>query len=304
MKWLELTVEAPREFAEPLTAIFLKYGHAGVAVEEQGGFNPDEGEQPPENTLVKIMTYLPLDNTTKSRENGIDVGVKLLSQIGPVSSLKRREIDEADWEHAWKEHFHVLRIGTRIVIVPTWRVYDSGPGDIVVSLDPGMAFGTGHHPTTAMCLAVLDELLLPGCAVLDVGCGSGILSIASAKLGAKEVIGLDVDTVAVEVATTNVKQNNVSDVVSVRRGTLPLQSTRPSGYDLVVANISAVVIEQLAGEMVSALRPGGTILISGLLVEKVRQVLDRFEEIGLSVCRQEVDGDWAALSLIQEPDQI
>ncbi len=304
MKWLELTVEATREFAEPLTAVFLKYGHAGVAVEEQGGFNPDEGEQPPENTLVKIMTYLPLDKTTKSRENGIDVGVKLLSQIGPVSPLTRREVDEADWEHAWKEHFHVLRVGTRIVIVPTWREYTSGPGDIIVKLDPGMAFGTGHHPTTAMCLAILDELLLPGCAVLDVGCGSGILSIASAKLGAKEVIGLDIDTVAVKVAKTNVKQNNVSDVVLVRRGTLPLPRTRPSGYDFVVANISAVVIEQLAGEMVKALRPGGTILISGLLVEKIRQVLDRFEEFGFSVCRQEIDGDWAAVSLMQGPGTI
>ena len=176
-KWLELSVQAPREFVEPLTSLFLKYGHAGVAVEEPGGFNPDEGESPPDSGHVRVMTYLPVGPTTRSREDGIDVGVRLMAQLGPVSKLQRREVDETEWQDSWREHFHTLHVGSRTVIVPTWRSYDPEEGDVVIELDPGMAFGTGHHPTTTMCLVALEELVKPGCSVLDLGCGSGILSI-------------------------------------------------------------------------------------------------------------------------------
>ena len=226
-KWLELSVQAPREFVEPLTSLFLKYGHAGVAVEEPGGFNPDEGESPPDSGHVRVMTYLPVGPTTRSREGSIDVGVRLMAQLGPVSKLHSREVDEAEWQYTWREHFHTLHVGSRTVIVPTWRSYTPSPGDVVIELDPGMAFGTGHHPTTTMCLAALEELVSPGCSVLDLGCGSGILSIAAAKLGASEVLGLDIDPTAVETAAANVKQNGVDAVVTVDEGTLPYASLRP-----------------------------------------------------------------------------
>ena len=297
-KWLELSVSAPREFVEPLTSLFLKYGHAGVAVEEPGGFNPDEGESPPESGHVRVMTYLPMGPTTKSREGGIDVGVRLMAQLGPVSMLQRREVDETEWQDSWREHFHVLHVGSRTVIVPTWRSYEPSEGDVVIELDPGMAFGTGHHPTTTMCLAALEELVKPGCSVLDLGCGSGILSIAAAKLGASDVLALDIDATAAETAAANVRQNGVEAVVSVDEGTLPYRSLRPGGYDVVVANISSTVIGNLAAGIARAVRRGGSVVASGLLEQARESVVERLEEAALSVDRVDVDGDWVALRLV------
>ena len=298
-RWLELSVQAPREFVEPLTSLFLKYGHAGVAVEEPGGFNPDDGESPPDSGLVRVMMYLPVGPTTRSRENDIDVGVRLMAQLGPVSMLRSREVDEADWQHAWREHFHTLRVGSRIVIVPTWRSHSPSHGDVVIELDPGMAFGTGHHPTTTMCLAALEDLVSPGCSVLDLGCGSGILSIASAKLGASEVLALDIDPTAVETAAANVRQNGVDAAVIVAEGTLPNPSLKPGGYDVVVANISSTVIRNLAGSIARAARRGGTVVASGVLEQAQGPVVERLEEVGLRLVRAEADGDWVALRLVR-----
>ena len=298
-KWLELSVYAPREFVEPLTSLFLKYGHAGVAVEEPGGFNPDEGESPPDSGHVRVVTYLPVGPTTRSREGSIDVGVRLMAQLGPVSMLQSRDVDEADWQNAWREHFHILHVGSRTVIVPTWRSYSPSPGDVVIELDPGMAFGTGHHPTTTMCLAALEELVSPGCSVLDLGCGSGILSIAAARLGASDVLALDIDATAAETAAANVRQNGVDAVVTVGEGTLPHVSLRPGGYDIVVANISSTVIGDLAFSIARAAKHGGTVVASGVLDHAKGPVVERLEEAGLSVEGVEVDGDWVALRLVR-----
>ena len=298
-KWLELSVQAPREFVEPLTSLFLKYGHAGVAVEEPGGFNPDEGESPPDSGHVRVVTYLPVGPTTRSREGSIDVGVRLMAQLGPVSMLQSRDVDEADWQNAWREHFHILHVGSRTVIVPTWRSYSPSPGDVVIELDPGMAFGTGHHPTTTMCLAALEELVSPGCSVLDLGCGSGILSIAAARLGASDVLALDIDATAAETAAANVRQNGVDAVVTVGEGTLPHVSLRPGGYDIVVANISSTVIGDLASSIARAARHEGTVVASGVLDHAKGPVVERLEEAGLSVEGVEVDGDWVALRLVR-----
>ena len=298
-KWLELSVHAPREFVEPLTSLFLKYGHAGVAVEEPGGFNPDEGESPPDSGRVRVVTYLPVGPTTRSREGSIDVGVRLMAQLGPVSMLQSRDVDEADWQNAWREHFHILHVGSRTVIVPTWRSYSPSPGDVVIELDPGMAFGTGHHPTTTMCLAALEELVSPGCSVLDLGCGSGILSIAAARLGASDVLALDIDATAAETAAANVRQNGVDAVVTVGEGTLPHLSLRPGGYDIVVANISSTVIGDLASSIARAAKHEGTVVASGVLDHAKGPVVERLEEAGLSVEGVEVDGDWVALRLVR-----
>ena len=292
-------VQAPREFVEPLTSLFLKYGHAGVAVEEPGGFNPDEGESPPDSGHVRVVTYLPVGPTTRSREGSIDVGVRLMAQLGPVSMLQSRDVDEADWQNAWREHFHILHVGSRTVIVPTWRSYSPSPGDVVIELDPGMAFGTGHHPTTTMCLAALEELVSPGCSVLDLGCGSGILSIAAARLGASAVLALDIDATAVETAAANVRQNGADAVVTVGEGTLPHVALRPGGYDIVVANISSTVIGDLASSIARAARHGGTVVASGVLDHAKGPVVERLEEAGLSVEGVEVDGDWVALRLVR-----
>ncbi len=188
MHWVELSVESPPEFVESLSQVFMQYGHGGVAIDEDGGgYSPDEGETPPVADRVIVKTYMPLDSSTDDRYHRIDVSVRLIAQIGELSALHVRVVDEEEWQRAWKEHFYVLRIGKRTVIVPSWRDYEANESDVVIGLDPGMAFGTGHHPTTRMCLELLEEFVRPGVDVMDVGCGSGILSIAAAKLGAGSV---------------------------------------------------------------------------------------------------------------------
>jgi ribosomal protein L11 methyltransferase len=295
LKWLELSVDAPAEFVEPLSHIFHRYGHGGVAMEEPGGFNPDEGESPPPPDIVRITTYLPMDSTTASRRGGIDVGVALVSHICPISPLQERIVEEEDWEEAWKRHFHVLHVGERMVVVPTWREYVASESDIVIGLDPGMAFGTGHHPTTRMCMVLLEEFCAPGMLVLDIGCGSGILSIVAAKLGVASVTGVEVDDVAARSAATNISDNGVDGVVTVYHGKLTESLVPPEGFDLIVANVSAKVVSELAGDMFSALRPGGRIIASGILEERQASVRQALESAGSTVERDVVDGDWVAL---------
>jgi len=295
LKWLELSVESPPEFVEPLSQIFYRYGHGGVSVEMEGGYSPDEGEEPPVTGMVTLKTYLPLDSTTSLRRSRIDIGVRLVSHVSSISALQERELDEDEWQNSWKEHFYVLHIGERTVIAPTWREYEPGPSDIVVTLDPGMAFGTGHHPTTRMCLESLESLLAPGMDILDVGCGSGILSIAAAKQDARTVMGIEIDSVAVGVAKQNVRDNGMGHSVRIAQGTLPHPDVQPSSYDIVIANISAKVVIELAGELTAALRPTGKLIASGILLKDSDRVNEGLASAGSITEETVVDGDWVTL---------
>ena len=299
MKWLEISVDTPPEFVEPLSHVFYRYGHGGVAVEQRGGFNPDEGETPDAEATVRVTTYLPVDSTTDARRGGIDVGVRLVSHLCPISPLRERFLEQEDWEHAWKKHFHVLHVGKDLVIVPTWRDYAPSETDVVIELDPGMAFGTGHHPTTRMCLELLETFARPGVKVLDVGCGSGILSIAAAKLGAEAVVGLEIDSVAAQAAVSNIGTNGVAATVRIMQGTLEGPELLAGGYDLALANISAKVLSELAEQLVSALRPGGRIIASGVLKERRQAVEQRLRDAGAAVERTVTDGDWVAMVAVK-----
>ena len=295
MKWLELSIRTPPEFVEPLSQIFHRYGHGGVAVEEAGGFNPDEGESQPPQSEVVVRTYLPVDSTTDDRRSKIDLGVQLVRHVAPISRLDERVIDEEDWQESWKQHFDVLHIGRRVVICPTWREYEAGPSDIVVYLDPGMAFGTGHHPTTRMCLEALEAVVIPGCRVLDVGCGSGILAIAAAKMGAQNVICMEIDETAARVAAENVRHNGVEDKIRVFHGTLPATQAEKGGFDFVLANISANVLSDLAVELAGAIRSGGGAIVSGIIGERRDAVVAELGKAGLIVASESVDEDWIML---------
>ena len=237
MLWLELSVRSPQEFVEPLSQIFYRYGHGGVVIESEGGFNPDEGESVSPSAWVTLKTYLPMNSTVRERKARIDLGVRLVAHVSPVSSLVERELDEQEWQDSWKKHFDVLHLGRRLVICPTWKEYKATVTDIVLNLDPGMAFGTGHHPTTRACLEMLEEHVKPGTRMLDVGCGSGILSIAAAKLGAGGVVGIEIDPVGVGVARSNVKHNGVGHAVRIIRGTPPHPALTTRAHSLVVATI-------------------------------------------------------------------
>jgi ribosomal protein L11 methyltransferase len=295
MKWLELSVKTPPEYVEPLSQIFLRYGHGGVAVEREGGFNPDEGELPPAVPWVIVKTYIPLDSASDERRSQIDLGVRLVAHVSPISPLEERVLDEEEWQNSWKQHFHVLHVGERTVIRPTWQEYTPTASEVVVALDPGMAFGTGHHPTTRMCLELLEGLAAPGMSVLDVGCGSGILSIAAAKLGAGRVLGVEIDAVAARAARENVRENRVGRVVRIAQGSLPHPGVKPRSYDIAIANISAKVISELAPELARAVRPGGKVIASGIIQDKKEGVEQALAASGGVLERTETDDDWVTL---------
>jgi ribosomal protein L11 methyltransferase len=295
MKWVELSVETDPEFVEPLSQVFIRYGKGGVAVEELGGHNPDEGEQPSGRGPVAIKTYVPLDSFTDDRRNHIDMAVRLVGHLGHVTELRERVLEEQEWQDAWKKHFYVLHIGERIAVVPTWRRYRAKASDVVVLLDPGMAFGTGHHPTTRACLELLESLVRPGMSVLDVGCGSGILAIASVKLGAARAFGLEIDPVAVESAKANVLENGVADSVRVVEGTLPHPEAPAGSFDLAMANISSKVVSELAPHLARAVAPGGTVVASGIIDGQSAAAMERLEQAGLAVVRRHESDDWVTL---------
>ena len=295
MKWLELSVRTPPEFVEPLSQIFYRYGHGGVAVEQEGGYNPDEGESPSGDEWAVVTTYLPMNASMEDRKGRIDVGVRLVAHVSDISPLQERIVEEEEWQNSWKEHFHPLKVSPRITICPTWREHTPQDGEHVIMLDPGMAFGTGHHPTTRMCLERLDALVTPGIDVLDVGCGSGVLSIAAARLGARHVFGLEIDSVAVNVAKQNVRDNGVEHTVRVQQGTLPHPDAARSSYGIAVANISGKVIAEFAHHLVGAVHHGGKVIASGILLNNKDGVVQALADAGANLERSFVDGDWVAL---------
>ena len=295
MLWVELSIDTPSEFVEPLTQVFTEHGEGGVAIELPAGHNPDEGEEAPIPERVTVTTYIPHDNRLEGRYARIDTAVRLVAYVGDVSELRVRVVEEEEWQEAWKDHFHVLRVGTRTVIVPTWRTYEPRENDVIITIDPGMAFGTGHHPTTRMCLELLEMHVEPGDRVLDLGCGSGILSIAAAKLGASEVFGLEIDPLAASVAVRNVRENGVDDKVRTDEATLPHPRAAADGYDLLVANVSAKVITELAEHIVRVVRSGGTLIFSGILDKQRTEVIERMVGLGVQFEDGLVDADWVAL---------
>ena len=295
MKWLELSIRTTPEYVEPLSELFRRYGHGGVVVQEEGDWDPDDESReagPP--TSVVVTTYLPLNSTARTRRGMIDVGVRLIALIQPMDGLQERVLDEGEWEAAWKSHFTLLRIGQCLVIKPTWQEYLPEAGEVVVELDPGMAFGTGHHPTTRMCLEELEHRMVPGMRVLDLGTGSGILSIAAAKLGVARVVALDVDAVALRTARGNVRFNGVARKVRTLQGTLPHPGAVPGSFDLVLANITARAIAEVARPLAEVLAPGGVVVASGIIRERQIEAEQALQDVLAGLDRR-YDGDWVTL---------
>ncbi|HEY8818350.1 MAG TPA: 50S ribosomal protein L11 methyltransferase, partial [Candidatus Limnocylindrales bacterium] len=221
--------------------------------------------------------------------------------LRPIGEVRTRLVQESDWADAWKAYFPVMRVGRRLVIRPTWRRHRAGPDDVVLALDPGMAFGTGLHPTTRLCLAAVEALadrgVLAGARVLDVGCGSGILAIAALKLGAISALGLDTDPIAIEATEANARRNALARRLHARQGSLP--SGEPA-FDIVLANLIAGVLVPLAAALRDELRPGGSLLASGIFVDREAEVASAFEAVGLEITGRSAEGDWVALEAVRD----
>ena len=299
--WLELSVEADIEAVEAVSEILGRVAPGGTSVEPAFEL-VDEGLgariDPTRPSIVRA--YVPARDPAAAERAAAEAAEALghLQAFGlrPIGELTTRIVHEADWAEAWKAHFPVMRIGRRIVIKPTWRDHAPQSGDVILDLDPGMAFGTGLHPTTRLCLAgvesAADRGLVGGARVLDVGCGSGILAIAAARLGAASVLGVDTDSIAVEATIANAARNGLAGRIAARAGSLP---SGGEAFDLVLANLIASVLITLAVPLRDELRPGGILLASGIFEDREADVRAAFEAAGLAVMTRTVEGEWVAL---------
>jgi ribosomal protein L11 methyltransferase len=308
VKWLEISVTTGPETAEAVVELFNRYGQGQAVVETPVDCFEYELDQcePPSSVIVK--TYLPLDGSAGAARRRLEEGLWHLKQITSLPEPIWRELQEEDWAEAWKAQYHRLHIGRRIVIVPAWETYRPEAGEVVIRLEPGMAFGTGLHPTTYLCLAALEEVALRERDVLDVGTGSGVLAIAAAKLGAGSVVAIDADPVAVRVAAENVAANDVSGQVVVRHASLPggevvphrfggncLELLHEGEYDLVVINILAPVITGMAPALAARTRKGGRLIAAGLIEHQEGDVVRALQSHGLSVLGRSQENDWVCL---------
>jgi ribosomal protein L11 methyltransferase len=285
MEWLEVSVTAENEAAEAVAEVLSRYAYRGVIIEAGSeGWNVGP---------VVVRAYLPADEQLRANKRRVEEALGHLNQISPVSPPLFRSVAEEDWAEAWKQRLTVLHVGQHIVIRPSWLDYTPASEDVVIRLDPGMAFGTGLHPTTQMCLVALEEIVRPGVRVLDVGTGSGILAIAAVKLGAARVLAVDNDPVAVKAAKDNAVANGVQDRVNVMRGSLAGVS---DGYDLVVINIVAKVIVDMVREgLAKQLCPGGILVTAGIIADQAPVVVEALEQNGLALTEQRQTDDWICL---------
>jgi ribosomal protein L11 methyltransferase len=247
---------------------------------------------------VRVHVYV----TSENAPDAAIAGRNALAAAGIDAPISTCAVDEEDWAESWKEHFHVERFGARVVIVPSWRAFVPAPDDVVVTLDPGMAFGTGQHETTRTCIEALERAVAPGARVLDVGSGSGILSIVAAKLGAARVAACDVDENCARVTADNARLNGVDDRVEARAGSAgdswPFDEPA-AGFDVVVANIVARVIIDLAEPLVSALAGAGTLIVSGIIAEREPEVRAALEAAGARIASVRAMGEWRCIEAVR-----
>ncbi|MEP0761570.1 MAG: 50S ribosomal protein L11 methyltransferase [Chloroflexota bacterium] len=299
MDWIEVSLEVDGEAAEAVADLLARYGHQGVAI-EQAGFPievwPDE--IPPADRLI-VRAYFPADARADAARQQLREALWHLGRLYPMPEPTFAVVKEEDWAEAWKQHYHPLRLGRRLYIRPQWTTLpDPRPDDIVLVMDPGMAFGTGTHPTTQLCLIAVEEHLTarPAVDVLDLGCGSGILGIAALKLGAARVLALDTDELAVHATAQNAAYNEVNDRLTVQQGNLETLRHSARHFDLLLVNILAKVIIALCEEgLGDVLRAGGTAVFSGIIHEQADEVEAALRRAGLEPYRRRTQGDWVAI---------
>lgn len=306
MKWFEVKVKTTSEAVDAVTNILYEAGAQGIVVEDPNDpifnegyegdwdyFDKSEIKFEYEGALVKAYAesdapeaLVPVirEQVMALRGFGLDPG---------PAEVEIREVRESDWANEWKKYYHPVRIGRHLIIKPSWETFEPESLDLVIELDPGGAFGSGTHETTTMCAEFLEENVEPGDKVYDIGCGSGILAIAAAKLGAGEVVAADIDPAAVAVTRENVEANQVSEVVKVCEGDLMQVVDSPA--NIVVTNIIADVVAHLAGSMKAFLLPGAVWISSGILDKKLPMVLEAMDNSGFKVLEVRERGEWRAL---------
>lgn len=312
MKWCEISIQTSHEAVELIAEIFRDLGASGVVIEDpelvndyitSGKWDYTDIPIAKETEVVVEKAYLPVNGELEGRIQTLQQEIKALESRGVNTApavLTTAELQDEDWSDTWKQYFHTEKPGERVVIKPTWEEYAPKDDEVVIELDPGAAFGTGTHATTSMCIRQLEKLVKPGMTVFDVGTGSGILSIISAKLGATNIQAVDYDDSVLKIVEENLEQNNVQDIISVAQSDL-MQNVHGKA-DLVIANIIADIIIRLFGQLDEHLEQGGTLLTSGIIEDRIEDVLSAAEKHGYGVVERLENKGWACITFKRKAD--
>lgn len=309
MKWIEVQVKTSAEAVEIVSNILYEAGVTGLAIEDPNDIREmaesaneldwnyiDEDLFKSDFDGVLVKAYFEENEDLMDTIKLIKQNIELIPQYnldGGLGEVTLAEVYESEWKDIWKKYYKPKKIGKDVVVKPTWEEYEEQEGDIVIELDPGMAFGTGTHETTTMCIQAIEKYMDKKDTLFDIGCGSGILSIAAAKLGAKKVIGVDLDEMAIRVSKENIELNNVSDIIDIRHGNL--LEVVDEKADVIVVNIVADIIKMLAGDVKSALKKDGIFISSGIILDKIEFVTDALKEVGFEIIELVTDGEWACM---------
>ena len=299
-EWIQLAYEVPDAMVDTIAEFLIELSSTGVGIDNRtlDTFSLDSLEETPTKT---VTAYFQSDGDLDERIRDIKA---FLVENGPnfpgfsYQDPTITRITDEDWSTSWKEHFKPLRVGKHLVVKPTWEDFPAGPKDILLNIDPGMAFGTGTHPTTMLCLTVLEKILSglgtrgKSLTALDVGTGSGILTIAAAKLGIPHLYAIDIDPEAVQIAQENCLLNGVEERVTVSNTPLAMVS---GGFDIVLANILAEDLVRMAPDLIAHLNPGGLLILSGILIEKETMVIDGYANSSMTLTEVSREGEWSCI---------
>lgn len=302
MRYLEVSIRCRREAADSVGYLLSEISGGGYAVDdpldviqnlEKGAWDVTD-LVPGDPSWVTVQAWLAEAGDAEQARLRLEEGLVELRQLelGEIQPPAYAWVQEEDWANAWKAYFKPTHVGERLVVIPSWEEYQLKEGDLPLYLDPGMAFGTGTHPTTGLCLRWLEKLVKPGARVLDVGTGSGILALAASRLGASQIVAIDLDPVAVKVAQENMEKNQIENV-DVRLQTL--DQVESDEADLVIANIIASVIISILPDVASRMKKGGRFLASGIIAERKQEVLDALTETWLLPLEVREEGGWVAI---------
>lgn len=301
--WIEITIHTTNEASEIVESILLDYGSTGVAIEDpttlEENLHDDFGtivelsptDFPDVGVIVKgYINELNFDDETFTRFKGELEQLGQNINIGEFFKIETTTIKDSDWENSWKDYFDILNIGEKFVIVPTWREYENEENKYVINIDPGMAFGTGGHETTSLCIKNLEKYVKPHDNIIDVGCGSGILSIAASYLTDGEIKAVDLDKLAVDVSHENFALNNLENRIAVEEASLLTKETKK--YNVIVANILAHIIELMLDDAYKLLEDGGYYITSGIIKDKKDELLEKILERGFKLVEETSDNEW------------
>lgn len=307
MRWTEVKIITASEHEDIVTDILYNSGANGLAIEDPDDILDLKKREKDwdfieptimdvEKGTIVLKAYFPCTDDfpriLESIQNKVENTPKELGSK-PYGKVKTTELDDEDYSENWKQYFKTFKIGDNIVIKPTWEDYQGSDEDLIIELDPGMAFGTGDHETTSMCIKALEKYLEKGMEVYDVGCGSGILSIVSAKLGAGKVSAIDLDELSVKTSKENIKNNNVEDIVNVVKGNLLDKIDGKS--DLIIANIVAEVIVEITKDLDKYLKTGGLFITSGIIEDKITMVEEALLDKNFKILEVRTLNDWALI---------